>query len=273
MTEQRGNYETSREAALKFGWRVPFQMEGTKTSTKPPIGQADGKREQVEAMFDDIAPRYDLLNGVLSLGIDAWWRKRAVAFLGEALLNRPSALLDVATGTGDLAIEALSLNPEKVIGVDISEGMLRLGREKIEERDLSDRIELHQGDSVDLPCADNHFDGAMVAFGVRNFENLQAGLMDIRRVLKPGAPLVVLEFSHPTAFPVKQTYDFYSRHILPRIGRAISKNGEAYSYLPESVAAFPDGNDFLNNMTAVGFTETIARPLTFGVVSLYRGRA
>lgn len=270
---QRGNYETSPEAALKIGWRVPFGMAPTNTTIKPPIGQAEGKREQVEAMFDDIAPRYDLLNRVLSMGIDVWWRKRAVAFLGEALVSRPAALLDVATGTADLAIEALSLNPEKVIGVDISEGMLRLGREKIEDKNLADRIVLHRGDSADLPCADNHFEGAMVAFGVRNFENLQAGLADILRALKPGAPLVVLEFSHPRAFPIKQTYELYSRHILPRIGRAISKNTEAYSYLPESVAAFPDGEDFLSNMRAVGFEETVAKPLTFGVVSLYRGLA
>ncbi len=241
--------------------------------TKPPIGQAEGKREHVEAMFDDIAPRYDLLNRVLSMGIDTWWRKRAIAFLGEALLNQPHALLDVATGTGDLAIESLALNPGKVIGVDISEGMLRLGREKIEDKNLSDRIQLHRGDSADLPCADDHFDGAMVAFGVRNFENLQAGLADIRRVLKPGAPFVVLEFSHPTAFPIKRTYELYSRHVLPRIGRAISRNKEAYSYLPESVAAFPDGQAFLKSMDAVGFLETVAKPLTFGVVSLYRGLA
>ena len=248
-------------------------MAPTETSTRPPIGQADGKREQVEAMFDDIAPRYDLLNRVLSMGIDVWWRKRAVAFLGEALLNRPSALLDIATGTGDLAIEALSLNPEKVIGVDISEGMLRYGREKLEQKGLSDRIELVQADAADLPFDDDHFDGAMAAFGVRNFEDLQAGLADIRRVLKPGTPLVVLEFGHPTAFPIKQTYELYSKHVLPRIGRTISKNEEAYTYLPESVAAFPDGDEFLRNMQAVGFTETVAKPLTFGVVSLYRGLA
>ena len=248
-------------------------MAPTKTPTKPPIGQAEGEREQVEAMFDDIAPRYDLLNRVLSMGIDAWWRRRAVAFLGDALLNRPSALLDIATGTGDLAIEALSLNPEKVVGVDISEGMLSHGHEKLEQKGLSDRIELVQADASNLPFDDDHFDGAMAAFGVRNFEDLQAGLADIRRVLKPGAPLVVLEFSHPRAFPIKQTYELYSRHILPRIGRTISKNEEAYTYLPESAAAFPDGEEFLSNMEAVGFTETVAKPLTFGVVSLYRGLA
>ncbi|MCH7638957.1 MAG: bifunctional demethylmenaquinone methyltransferase/2-methoxy-6-polyprenyl-1,4-benzoquinol methylase UbiE [Bacteroidetes bacterium] len=248
-------------------------MAPTETPTKPPIGQAEGKREQVEAMFDDIAPRYDLLNRVLSMGIDVWWRKRAVVFLGEALLDRPSALLDIATGTGDLAIEALSLNPEKIIGVDISEGMLNYGRKKLEQKGLSDRIELVHADAADLPFDDGQFDGAMAAFGVRNFEDLQAGLGDIRRVLKPGAPLVILEFSHPRAFPIKQAYELYSKHVLPRIGRTISKNEEAYTYLPESVAAFPDGEEFLRNMEAVGFTVTIAKPLTFGVMSLYRGRA
>ena len=254
-------------------WSVPSATAPTETPTRPPIGQAEGKREQVEAMFDDIAPRYDLLNRVLSMGIDVWWRKRAVVFLGEALLDRPSALLDIATGTGDLAIEALSLNPEKIIGVDISEGMLSQGRKKLEQEGLSDRIELVRADAADLPFGDDYFDGAMVAFGVRNFEDLQNGLADIHRVLKPGAPLVVLEFGHPTAFPIKQTYELYSKHVLPRIGRTISKNEEAYTYLPESVAAFPDGEEFLSNMEAVGFTVTIAKPMTFGVVSLYRGLA
>ncbi|MDX1439337.1 MAG: bifunctional demethylmenaquinone methyltransferase/2-methoxy-6-polyprenyl-1,4-benzoquinol methylase UbiE [Rubricoccaceae bacterium] len=241
--------------------------------TKPPIGQAEGKREQVEAMFDDIAPRYDLLNRVLSMGIDVWWRKRAVKFLGEALNEKPDQLLDVATGTGDLAIEALSLDPRKVVGVDISEGMLMHGREKIVHKGLSDHIELLHGDAAALPFENAQFDGALVAFGVRNFEDLQVGLAGIRSVLKSGAPLVVLEFSHPTVFPIKQTYEMYSKHVLPRIGRTISKNEEAYTYLPESVAAFPDGNDFLDNMKASGYSETVAKPLTFGVVSLYRGLA
>ena len=241
--------------------------------TKPPIGQAEGKRDQVEAMFDEIAPRYDLLNRVLSFGIDVWWRKRAVRFLGEALTGSPTRLLDVATGTADLAIEALSLNPGKVIGVDISAGMLDLGRVKIEEKGLGDRLELVQADSAALPFDDDEFDGALVAFGVRNFEDLQGGLADIHRVLRPGAPLVVLEFSHPRAFPVKQAYEVYSKHVLPRIGRTISKSDEAYTYLPESVAAFPDGEAFLGEMQTAGFAETVAKPLTFGVVSLYRGRA
>lgn len=241
--------------------------------TKPPIGQADGKREQVEAMFDEIAPRYDLLNRVLSFGTDVWWRKRAVAFLRDALDRTPRRLLDVATGTADLAMEALSLEPEEVVGVDISDGMLHLGAHKLAKRGHMDRIRLVQAEAADLPFDDDAFDGALVAFGVRNFEDLRAGLAGIRRVLRPGAPLVVLEFSHPTAFPVKQGYEAYSKHVLPRIGRAVSGSSEAYTYLPESVAAFPDGNDFLSEMEAVGYRETVAKPLTFGVVSLYRGRA
>ena len=240
--------------------------------TKPPIGQAPGKRQQVEAMFDEIAPRYDLLNRVLSFGIDVWWRKRAVALLAAALDGPPDQLLDVATGTGDLAIEALSLGGE-VVGVDISEGMLAGGREKLHARGLDDRVTLVQGDAADLPFADGVFDGALVAFGVRNFEDLEAGLAGIRRVLRPGAPLVVLEFSHPTAFPIKQGYEAYSKHVLPRVGRAVSGSSEAYEYLPESVAAFPDGEAFLSVLRAAGYRAPLAKPLTFGIVSLYRGLA
>ena len=240
--------------------------------TKPPIGQAPGKRQQVEAMFDEIAPRYDVLNRVLSFGVDVWWRKRAVALLADALDTPPSRLLDVATGTADLAIEALSLGGE-VVGVDISEGMLAGGREKLRRKGLADRVALVQGDAAALPFDDDTFDGALVAFGVRNFEDLEAGLAGIRRVLRPGAPLVVLEFSHPTAFPVKQGYELYSKHVLPRIGRAVSGSSEAYEYLPESVAAFPDGEAFLTVMRAAGYRAPMARPLTFGIVSLYRGLA
>lgn len=242
--------------------------------SKPSIVPARGKTAQVEAMFDEIAPRYDLLNRVLSFGIDVWWRKRAVAWLGEALGGRrPDRLLDVATGTADLAVEALSLGPREVVGVDLSEGMLSHGREKLRKKGLDRRVPLVQGDATHLPFGDAEFDGALVAFGVRNFEDLEAGLAGIRRVLKPGAALVVLEFSHPTAFPVKQGYAFYSKHVLPRIGRTVSGSAEAYEYLPESVAAFPDGEAFLRVFRAAGFQNVEARPLTFGIVSLYRGRA
>lgn len=241
--------------------------------TKPPIAQAEGKREQVEAMFDDIAPRYDLLNHVLSMGVDFWWRKQAVKLLGEALGGQPECLLDVATGTADLAIEALSLHPEKVVGVDISEGMLQRGRTKIDKKGLSDRIELLHGDAANLPFEDDYFDGALSGFGVRNFENLSVGVAGIQRVLKPGSPFLILEFSHPNVFPVKQAYELYSSRILPWIGKTLSKNKDAYEYLPESVSAFPDSDEFLGQFKNAGFTDISEKRLTFGMVSLYCGRA
>ena len=240
---------------------------------KPPIGQAPGKRAHVEAMFDEIAPRYDVLNRVLSFGVDVVWRRRAVALLAEALRARPERLLDVATGTADLAIEALSLGPREVVGVDISAGMLDGGRDKLRQRGLADRVTLVQGDAADLPFEDDAFDGAFVAFGVRNFEDLGAGLAGIRRVLRPSAPLVVLETSQPTAFPFKQGYRVYARYVMPRVGRALSGNAEAYEYLPESARAFPFGEAFLREMQAAGFSDCVARPQTFGVASLYRGLA
>ncbi len=240
--------------------------------TKPPIGQAPGKRQHVEAMFDDIAPRYDVLNRVLSFGTDILWRKRAVRLLRDGLAGPPDRLLDVATGTGDLAIEALSLGGS-VVGIDISDGMLEGGRAKVREQGLADRLELVQADAADLPFDDDSFDGAFVAFGVRNFEDLQAGLRDIRRVLRPGAPLVVLETSQPTAFPFKQGYQVYARHIMPRVGKALSGNTEAYEYLPESAREFPYGDAFIRELMAAGYTDCVAKPQTFGVASLYRGQA
>ncbi len=236
----------------------------------PPIGESPGKKEQVEAMFDSIAPRYDLLNRVLSFGIDQRWRRQAVDLLRDA---SPRRILDVATGTADLALQVLTLEPEKVIGVDISEEMLRIGRQKISEAGEEGRVELRKGDSERLPFSDSQFDAALVAFGVRNFENLGRGLQEIQRVLRPGGKLVVLEFSHPQAFPVKQVYGFYSRYILPRVGGAVSGDAGAYKYLPDSVAAFPDGEDFLSQLGSAGFGELLWKPLTFGVASLYRGTA
>ncbi len=235
----------------------------------PPIGEVEGKKEQVEAMFDAIAPRYDLLNRVLSLGIDQRWRRKAVAMLGA---EQPERILDVATGTADLALEAMRLDPKKVVGVDISEEMLRRGREKIERLGLSDRIVLQRGDAEKLPFSDNQFHAALVAFGVRNFQDLDKGLAEIRRVLRPGGALVVLEFSKPRAFPIKQAYAFYSRYILPRVGRAVSKNDGAYRYLPDSVAAFPDGEAFLDRMRQAGYHDLTCQPLTFGIASLYKGK-
>ncbi|MEM1055366.1 MAG: bifunctional demethylmenaquinone methyltransferase/2-methoxy-6-polyprenyl-1,4-benzoquinol methylase UbiE [Bacteroidota bacterium] len=241
--------------------------------TKPPVGQAPGKKDQVEAMFDEIAPRYDALNRLLSGGIDVWWRKKAVQSLRTALAGQPDRLLDVATGTADLALALLEAEPREVVGVDISDGMLDLGRKKVSKKNLDDRITLVQGDAADLPFETDSFDGATVAFGVRNFEDLRAGLAGMRRVLRPGAPLVVLEFSHPQAFPVKQAYEAYSKHVLPRVGKAVSGSSEAYEYLPESVAQFPDGQAFVQEMQAAGYTQCTAKPLTFGIASLYRGRA
>jgi demethylmenaquinone methyltransferase / 2-methoxy-6-polyprenyl-1,4-benzoquinol methylase len=235
----------------------------------PPVGQQEGKKEKVEAMFDAIAPRYDLLNRVLSFGIDRKWRRKAVEMLRPEM---PERILDVATGTGDLAIEAMRLDPDRIVGVDISEEMLALGREKVEALGLQERITLRKGDSEKLPFSDNQFDGALVAFGVRNFENLHRGLAEINRVLRKDGALVVLEFSRPRAFPVRQVYGFYSRYILPSVGGAISGDAGAYKYLPESAAAFPDGEDFLAELERAGFRDLRRQQLTFGVASLYFGR-
>lgn len=235
----------------------------------PPIGEAEGKAEAVESMFDAVAPRYDLLNRVLSFGIDRYWRTQAVRLLAD---EQPTRVLDVATGTADLALKAhRMLHPREVVGVDLSAEMLRYGREKIERKGLSSRISLVQGDAANLPFDDDTFDAALVAFGVRNFENLTAGLRDIGRVLRPGGRLVVLEFSTPRSAPIKPLYAWYSRHVLPRIGGALSPDQGAYEYLPSSVAAFPDGPDFLDRMADSGYADLLWRPLTFGIASLYRG--
>jgi demethylmenaquinone methyltransferase/2-methoxy-6-polyprenyl-1,4-benzoquinol methylase len=240
---------------------------------KPPIGEVAGKKQEVESMFDAIAPKYDLLNRVLSLGIDQQWRTQAVKLAGRSLDRPPHRILDVATGTADLAVESLKLGPEEVIGVDIAEEMLAVGRDKLRERHLDHRITLQRGDAEDLEFADGAFDLVLVAFGVRNFENLGRGLEELRRVLRPGGVLVVLEFSQPRAFPMKQLYGFYSRHILPRVGRTVSGDSGAYDYLPESIQAFPDGDDFLGVMNEAGFDGLKQKRLTFGVASLYRGVA
>lgn len=226
------------------------------------------KKEQIAAMFNSISGKYDFLNHFLSLGIDVLWRKRAVRLLKK---HQPKLILDIATGTGDFAIEALSLNPEKIIGVDISEGMLSVGREKLIKKNLTNKIELLSGDSEILPFDDNFFDAVIVSFGVRNFENLEKGLSDMLRVLKPGGKVVILEFSKPKSFPFKQIYQFYFQWILPKIGKLISKNHAAYTYLPDSVEAFPDGDDFLNILNKIGFQKNQCTPLTLGISSIYSG--
>jgi demethylmenaquinone methyltransferase / 2-methoxy-6-polyprenyl-1,4-benzoquinol methylase len=228
-----------------------------------------GKKEQVAKMFNSISQRYDFLNHFLSLGIDKGWRKKAIGLLKPL---QPKQVLDVATGTGDFAIQALDLNPDKVTGIDISEGMLEIGRKKIKQKNLSEKVELYSGDSENLQFPENKFDAVTVGFGVRNFENLEKGLQEIYRVMKPGAMLVVLEFSRPRKFPFRQIYNFYFKIILPKLGRLISKDKSAYTYLPESVEAFPDGTDFENILKKTGFKDTACKPLTFGISSIYTGR-
>ena len=228
--------------------------------------QQKGKKEQVADMFNNISKKYDFLNHFLSLGIDILWRKKAIKKLKK---DQPKLILDIATGTGDFALEALALNPDKIIGVDISEGMLEVGREKMKKKGVSDRIEMQLGDSEKLLFEDDKFDAVIVAFGVRNFENLKKGLSDMLRVLKPGGKTVIVEFSKPTKFPMKQLYNFYFKYILPKIGRLVSKDSAAYTYLPESVENFPDGERFEQILTEVGFKRTECISLTFGISSIY----
>ncbi|GET23638.1 bifunctional demethylmenaquinone methyltransferase/2-methoxy-6-polyprenyl-1,4-benzoquinol methylase UbiE [Prolixibacter denitrificans] len=226
------------------------------------------KKVQVAAMFDSIAARYDFLNHFLSFGIDKGWRRKAIRLLKP---YQPKQMLDIATGTGDFAIEALKLSPDKVTGVDISTGMLAEGRKKMERLGLNGTIELLEGDSENLPFKEETFEAITVAFGVRNFENLSKGLEEMHRVLKPGGVTCVLEFSQPRSFPMKQLYHFYSFRILPFWGRFFSKDKTAYSYLPESVQAFPDGSDFLAIMRNAGFKNTREYRLTFGIATIYLG--
>ena len=226
------------------------------------------KKQQVAQMFDNISHKYDFLNHFLSLGIDIAWRKKAIKMLKK---DQPKQILDIATGTGDFAVEALALNPDKVTGVDISEGMLEVGRKKMKKKGLDDRIELLSGDSEGLQFDDNKFDAVIVAFGVRNFENLEKGLRDMHRVLKPGGKTVILEFSKPKSFPFKQLYHFYFKWILPKIGNVISNDTAAYTYLPESVQEFPDGQKFLSILDKIGFKNTQCKALTLGISSIYIG--
>ncbi|MHA8053319.1 bifunctional demethylmenaquinone methyltransferase/2-methoxy-6-polyprenyl-1,4-benzoquinol methylase UbiE [Aquirufa sp. Wall-65K1] len=235
----------------------------------PYKNQSQGKKEQVAEMFNSISPKYDFLNHLLSGGIDIIWRKKAINLLKNKGIK---SLLDIATGTGDFAIEALKIQPEKIIGVDISQGMLDFGIEKIKKMGLEDKIHLQLGDSEKLPFSDQSFDAITVSFGVRNYENLERGLSDMLRVLKPGGYCLILEFSNPRKFPMKQLYAFYSKFILPLLGRMISKDPAAYTYLPESVQAFPDGQDFLDIYKRVGYTNTQWIPMTGGICSIYLGQ-
>jgi demethylmenaquinone methyltransferase / 2-methoxy-6-polyprenyl-1,4-benzoquinol methylase len=236
------------------------------STIKPYVNQDGGKKEQVTRMFDAIAPRYDFLNHFLSMGIDKAWRKKAIRILKE---KQPRFILDVATGTADFAIEASKISDAIITGIDISEQMLEIGKQKILRKGLTSCISLEPGDSEKLRFTNSSFDAVTVAFGVRNFENLSKGLSEIHRVLKSNGLAVVLEFSKPTTFPFKQCYYFYFKFVLPLVGRFVSKDNSAYTYLPESVKQFPDGDSFLNELKKVGFVNCKQKKLTFGVATIY----
>ncbi len=232
---------------------------------KPTIAQKD----QVREMFNSIAPRYDLLNHLLSAGIDITWRNKVIRLIKK---HRHDRILDVATGTGDLAIAASRLKPRRIDAVDISGEMLKYQGFKLKKKSLENLIYLKQADGESLPFSDETFDVAMVAFGVRNFENLQQGLKEMNRVLKKDGLIIILEFSNPTRFPVKQLYTFYFKRILPLVGKWVSRSNHAYTYLPDSVGYFPSGRAFTQYLEEAGFSSTFIRPLTFGIASIYTGK-
>lgn len=228
---------------------------------------SEGKKKQIAEMFDNIAHKYDFLNHFLSLNIDKIWRKKSVQLLQS---SKPKIILDVATGTGDFALEIYKrLKPEKIIGIDISKEMLKIGEDKITKKGLSQIIEFQKGDSEQLNFANNYFDAVTVAFGVRNFENLKNGLKEMHRVLKPTGKLIVLEFSQPEKFPVKQFYNFYSKYILPAFGKIFSKDKSAYIYLPESVNAFPYGGKFIEILKETGFSSIKLKQFASGISTVY----
>jgi len=228
------------------------------------------KTKQVEAMFNDIAPKYDFLNHFLSLGIDKIWRRKVIR---KIINDNPTDVLDIATGTADLAILLARKHPRvNIIGIDLAENMLAVGRKKVEELNLSNRIVLKQGDSLSLPFMNDSFDVAMVAFGVRNYENPVKGMEETLRVLRKNGKFYVLEFSMPRRFPMAQFYRFYFWAILPLLGRMVSGHKQAYTYLPESVNAFPDGNNFILLMQKAGFSECKFKKLSFGIATIYEGK-
>lgn len=239
------------------------------TSVKPYGDNAKSKKEEVAEMFNNISQKYDFLNHFLSVGIDKIWRKKAVKKLGAV---QPKRILDLATGTGDFAIALLKLNPEQIIGMDISEGMLEVGRVKMKKHGHDAIVSMQLGDSENLPFEDNYFDGLTVGFGVRNYENLEKGLSEMLRVIRPGGMVVILEFSKPTKFPVKQYYSFHSKYLIPFFGKMISKDSSAYTYLPDSIKAFPEGNAFMEIMNKVGYVKTDRQIVSGGIATIYSGQ-
>lgn len=233
-----------------------------------PSNKDNSKKGEVREMFDSIAVTYDFLNHFLSFGIDVRWRKKLIRKLKK---YHPNHVVDIATGTADLAIMAAKSGINRVTGLDLSENMIEVGNQKVLKNNLHDRIGLKQGDAEEIHFPDNYFDAAMVAFGVRNFENLEKGIQEINRVLKQDSPFFILEFSTPDRFPVKQLYKFYSKSVLPFWGRIISKDKRAYSYLPESIAEFPYGKDFIAILNKCGFEKTYYYPLTFQIATIYVG--
>ncbi len=225
-----------------------------------------GKKEQVTQMFDTISGNYDGLNRVISFGIDVKWRKKVLQLVAA---KNPETILDIATGTGDLAILMAKTNAKNIIGLDISSGMLEVGKKKIAEKKLDSVIEMVLGDSENMPFPDNHFDAITVSFGIRNFETLEKGLQEILRVLKPNGIFVILETSVPEKTPFKQGYQFYTKFILPAIGKLFSKDNVAYSYLSESASVFPYGEKLNNILRKIGFIDVVAMPQTFGVATIY----
>jgi demethylmenaquinone methyltransferase/2-methoxy-6-polyprenyl-1,4-benzoquinol methylase len=238
-------------------------------TTLPNTNSGHSKKNQVEEMFNQISPKYDLLNHLLSANIDKLWRKQTIKLLKPW---NPEIILDVATGTADFAIAATEIKNAKVVGIDISEGMLEVARMKVQKKRLSNRIELIKADSERLPFENDTFNAAIAGFGVRNFENLKIGLTEIMRVIKPGGVFYVLEFSKPVKSPFKQIYQFYFTKILPLIGRMVSKSRNAYTYLPQSVNEFPDGEKFLTILADVGFTENKYFIQTFGIATIYEAK-
>lgn len=235
--------------------------------TVTPYQSPESKNKQVAQMFDNIANRYDFLNTLLSGGIHKGWRKKCVELLRD---KHPQQILDVATGTGDFAIACTKLYPKKIIGVDISEGMMQIGREKLKKLKLDQLIELESGNAESLKYEDNSFDAIVVGFGVRNFQDLEKGLSNLYRVLKPGGSMIILEFSYPTNPLVKGLYTFYFSYITPLIGKLFSKDQRAYSYLTESVKAFPNNERFVEILNQLNFKKTTFERLSFGVAAIYR---